>query len=208
MRLTVGTLKGGVAKTTTAVLLALGLSRTGSVLLVDADPQAKSAMDWRATAGDAWPDNVVTTAHVEPRSIARDIGRLASTYEHLVVDVGGESDLLLSAALAVCDELVCPCTTSLMELRRLPATFQLADHAAIGAGRELTARVLLAKVERRSVALREARELLTAENLPAMRADVRYMPAAIPNLFGTAPTGLLDYEDVLAELLEPARSPA
>ena len=48
MRIVVGTLKGGVAKTTTSMYLAAGLAADGSqVLLVDADPQAKTATDWR-----------------------------------------------------------------------------------------------------------------------------------------------------------------
>jgi chromosome partitioning protein len=201
MRLVVGVLKGGTAKTTTAVYLAAGLADSGRTLLVDADPQAKTLMDWRGVAGaDGWSERITVVSHVEPRSLARDIGGMARDYEHVVVDVGGESDLLLAAALVVADHLVCPVTASPPELRRLPATFDLAERAAIGAGREITARVLLVKVERRSIAVREARELLVAENMPAMTADVRYLPAAIPNSFGTLPVDLVDYGPVLAEL--------
>jgi chromosome partitioning protein len=208
MRLVVGTLKGGVGKTTTALYLGAGLARTGRTLLVDADPQARTLMDWRGVAGDEWPEHVTVTSHVEPRSLSRDIGGMARDYEHVVVDVGGESDLLLAAALAAADHLVCPVTPSPPELRRLPATIDLAERAAIGAGREITARVLLVKVERRSVALREARELLAAEGVPVMDADVRYLPAAIPNTFGTLPVDLVDYGPVLAELTADVAVPA
>lgn len=203
MRVVVGTLKGGVGKTTSAVYLGLGLARAGErVLMVNADPQAGSLTDWRATAGEAWPEHVVVVSHVDARSLGRDVAGLARDFAHVVIDVGGESDLLLAAALSVCDELVCPVNTSLLELRRLPATFELAERAAIGAGREIGAQVLLTKVERRSIALREARQTLAEEGLPVLDADVRYLPSAIPNTFGTAPTNLLDYEQVLAELLD------
>lgn len=207
MRVVVGTLKGGVAKTTTAVYLAAGLAGTGRTLVVDADPQARTLMDWRGMAGDDWPEHVTVTSHVEPRSLSRDIGGMARDYQHMVIDVGGESDLLLAAALAVADHLVCPVVPSPPELRRLPATIDLAERAALGAGREITVRVLLVKVERRSIALREARELLAAANVPVMQADVRYLPATIPDSFGRLPVDLLDYGPVLAELMAEAAVP-
>lgn len=201
MIIVVGTLKGGVGKTTTVVYLGFGLAAGGSrVLLVDADPQAKTLSDHRGVAGDTWPDNIVVTSHAEARSLARDVRGLAAGFDHVVIDVGGEDDVLLSAALSIADELVAPVTPSLAELRRLPATFHLAEKAAIGAGREIGAQVLLVKTERRSVALRDALKVLAEEGLPVLDANVRYLPASIPNTFGTAITDLLDYGPVLDEL--------
>ena len=55
MRITVGNLKGGSAKTTSAVHLALGLARDGRTLLVDADPEQPQSHEWAETAGDDWP---------------------------------------------------------------------------------------------------------------------------------------------------------
>ena len=201
MRIVVGTLKGGVAKTTTSMYLAAGLAADGSqVLLVDADPQAKTATDWRGLAAADWPDNIVVTANSDARSLARDVQGLAAGFDHLVIDVGGEDDMLLGAALSLADELGAPVTPSLSEIRRLPATFHLAEQAAVGANREIGAQVLLVKVERRSVALRESRAALEAGGLPVLDADVRLLPATIPNAFGTAITDLLDYGPVLDEI--------
>lgn len=201
MRVVVGTLKGGVAKTTTAVFLGAGLAADGSrVLLVDADPQAKTMTDWRGLAGDAWPDNLVVTGHADARSLGRDVQGLSASFDHVVIDVGGEDDMLLSAALSIADELVAPVTPSLSEIRRLPATFHLAEKSAVAAGREIGAQVLLVKVERRSISVRDARTTLDAEELPVLDADVRLLPAAIPNAFGTTIGDLLDYGPVLDEL--------
>lgn len=201
MRVVVGTLKGGVAKTTTAVFLGFGLAADGSrVLLVDADPQAKTLSDWRGLAGEGWPDNLVVSAHVDARSLGRDVQGLSQSFDHVVIDVGGEDDMLLSAALSIADELVAPVAPSLSEIRRLPATFHLAEKSAVAAGREIGAQVLLVKSERRSIALRDARATLASEELPCLDADVRLLPAAIPNAFGTAITDLLDYGAVLDEL--------
>ena len=54
MRLASVSTKGGTAKTTTAVHLALALHRTGRTMLVDADPQL-SAITWKEQAEPAWP---------------------------------------------------------------------------------------------------------------------------------------------------------
>ena len=49
-----GNVKGGVAKTTSAVFIAHGLKADGSrVCIVDADPR-RSASDWSERAGDFW----------------------------------------------------------------------------------------------------------------------------------------------------------
>ncbi len=201
MRVVVGTLKGGVAKTTTAAYLGFGLAVDGSrVLLVEADPQAKTLSDWRGLAGEQWPDNLVVSTHTDARSLARDVSALSAGFDHVVIDVGGEDDMLLSAALSIADELVAPVAPSLSEIRRLPATFHLAEKSAVSAGREIGAQVLLVKVERRSIGLRDARKTLDREGLPCLDADVRLLPATIPNAFGTVITDLLDYGPVLDEI--------
>lgn len=201
MILVLGTLKGGVGKTTSAVYLGFGLASAGErVLLVDADPQAATLSDWRAVAGDDWPEHVAVTRNVQARSLARDVRSLSEGFDHVVIDVGGEDDLMLSAALSIADELVVPITHSMGEVRRIPATLHLAEQAAVAAGREIGAQVLLVKVERRSVAFRDAVQVLERDGIPRLDSTVRSMPAAIPNTFGSAITDLLDYGPVLDEL--------
>lgn len=194
VRLTVGNLKGGVAKTTTAVHLACGLAASGRTLLVDADPQAASALDWSTVAGEAWPVTVIPWAGAD---LARRVKDIAGDYAHVVIDTGGESDEILGQALLVTDELVVPVAPSLIELRRLPATFQLASKVDVIS--PVTARVLLCKVRAGTRSGIEARELLESLDLPVMAAQIglreQYSAA-----FGTVPADLGEYADVLAEL--------
>lgn len=198
MRITVGNLKGGVAKTTTSVHLAAGLARTGRTLLVDADPQAASALDWSTVAGEGFPATVIPWSGPD---LARRIRDVSGDYVHIVVDTGGENDEILGQALMVTEELLVPVAPSLIELRRLPATFQLA--AKVDAISPITARVLLCKVRTNTRSAGEARELLESLDLPVMAAHIglreQYSAA-----FGTAPADLGEYEDVLAELMAPA----
>ena len=196
VRLTVGNLKGGVAKTTTSVHLACGLARSGRTLLVDADPQAASALDWSTVAGEAFPVTVIPWAGPD---LARRVKDVANDYAHIVIDTGGENDEILGQALLVTEELVVPVAPSLIELRRLPATFQLA--AKIDVISPVTARVLLCKVRSNTRSGIEARELLEQEEggLPVMAAQIG-LREQYSQAFGTAPADLGEYEDVLAEL--------
>lgn len=193
MRLTVGNLKGGVGKTMTAVHLAVGLAQKGRTLLVDADPQAASALDWSTVAGEAWP---VTVIPWHGADLARRVQTVAGDYAHVVIDTGGESDVVLSQALLVTDELIVPVAPSLIELRRLPATFELA--AKVDVISPVTARVLLTKVRAGTRSAVDARGLLAQLDLPVMDAQVSLWET-YAQAFGTVPD-LHEYADVLGEL--------
>lgn len=200
MRVTLGGLKGGIAKSTSAIYIALGLAAQGErVLLVDADPQAATVLDWSTAAGDAWPERVVVVPWPTP-DLAKRVTQVAKDYDSVVIDTGGESDVILGQALMVSDELVIPTAPALAELRRLPATFELA--ARIDAVSPLSARVLLTKVRAGTNSAREARELLEQQGFPVMAAEVglreRYAQS-----FGTVPSDIGEYAQVLAELQAP-----
>jgi len=200
MRITVGNLKGGVAKSTTAVFLALGLARTGRVLLVDADGTNASVLDWSSNTAD-WPANIVVIPWAV-EDLARRVKDVASDYDHIVIDTGPEQSVILRQALLVTDELVVPVSPSPMELRKLGQTWQAA--AEIDAVSPVTARVLLAKVRSGTRSAVESRQYLEEQlELPVMGTDIS-LRESYALAWGTAPTDLDQYEQVLAELAEEA----
>ena len=201
MRLTIGSLKGGSGKSTSAVHIALGLAAQGDrVLLVDADPQAATVMDWSTSAGDEWPSNIVVVPW-PTHDLAKRVTQISGDFDSVVIDTGGESDVILGQALMVTDELVIPTAPSLAEIRRLPATFELA--ARIDAISPLSARVLLTRVRAGTTSAKDARELLESQGFPVMAAEIR-MREKYAQAFGTVPTDLGEYADVLTELQTPA----
>lgn len=116
MRVCVGNLKGGAGKTTTAVLLALGLylwltartARPVRVLLVDCDPEQSQALDWARQAGVAWPAGV-QVLHVASRDLAGALNRHHQDrpdgdrpYDAVVYDVGPKNPGMLRQAMALC----------------------------------------------------------------------------------------------------------
>lgn len=196
MKITVGNLKGGVAKTTTTVHLGCSLASVGDrVLMIDADPQAASLTDWSGCAGEQWPDNITVIAW-HGADLARRVNAVAADYDHVIIDTGGENDAILAQALMATDELIMTVAPSAIELRRLPATIELA--AKVDAISPLTARVLLCKARTGTKSLTDARDLLRDNEIPVMDATIG-LREIYSTCFGTFPEPG-EYADVIAEL--------
>src|SRR5918997_3733773 len=98
MRTAVVNLKGGTAKSTTAMFLAAALSSRGRTLVVDCDPQG-SAFTWAEDAeadGGELGFNVVS---IPTRDLKKRVDRLAGDYEHVVLDTPPAELHILGAAL-------------------------------------------------------------------------------------------------------------
>src|SRR4051812_6481478 len=126
MRICVGNLKGGVGKTMTAVHFALGLSRSGRTLLVDADPEQPQSYEWSVTA-EEWPVERCTVHREASRDLAKRVGPIVGDYDHVVFDVGPKNPALLKQAMLLSEDLIIPVAPSTGELRELPKSFNLAD---------------------------------------------------------------------------------
>ncbi|GAA2842439.1 ParA family partition ATPase [Kribbella solani] len=195
MKITIGNLKGGTAKTTSAVYLATALGAQGRTLLVDADPQG-SALDWSTNTAD-WPTSV-TVIPWSTRDLARRVKDVAADYAHIVIDTAPQHDVIMRQALLVTDHLIVPVTPSPMELRRLAATFDLA--AEVDAISAVYARVLLCKVRSGTKTAVEAREMLVNDlDLPVFDAQTHLWESYLLS-WGTVPDDALEYGKILKEL--------
>jgi chromosome partitioning protein len=195
MRIAVVNLKGGVAKTTTAVHLAVGLASRGRTLLVDSDPQG-SAYSWSIAVEDAWP---MTTVALPSSDIHKRLVDQARGYDHVVIDTPpGNSPIARSAVLAA-DLTLIPIPPATMDLNRLVPTLELL--AEVENLHSPDVRILLTKTRSRTKSRESARASLTGLDLPILTAEIP-LREAYSLVFGEiVPTAGPDYDAVLAELL-------
>jgi chromosome partitioning protein len=191
MRLTVGCHKGGVGKTTSAVLLALQLATDGTpTILVDGDRQG-SASTWHRMAGAAWPDHLAVVPWADPFTLPRFWGG------HVVIDTGPGDRARLRTALQHSDTAVVPIGSRRGDVVQLGETIRTVE--SVAAVHPLTWSVLLTLVRLSTRASREAPAAIERDAHPLLRSVVPES-AAIAEMFGTVPTRLYAYRDVYLEV--------
>ena len=125
----VGGEKGGVGKTTLAVNLAAMRRRAGhDVLLIDADKQA-SANLWAGIRQEETRDAPVPCVQKRGKGLAAAIRDLATRYEDIVIDAGGQDSVELRAALTIADLALFPIQPSLFDAATLETLAELVAQA-------------------------------------------------------------------------------
>ncbi|AWK15579.1 AAA family ATPase (plasmid) [Candidatus Fukatsuia symbiotica] len=114
----IGCNKGGAAKTTTAINVAIGLAIRGEeVCLVDADVQ-RSASRWYAEREQA--QILPTITLIEKRdNISQTLKSLDQKYAHVIVDVAGRNSRELITGGTVAHQIIAPHQCSQLDLDTL-----------------------------------------------------------------------------------------
>ena len=98
--------KGGVGKSTAAVLLATELAtHGGTVTMIDADPN-RPLSQWAALAGK--PDNLTVIATTTEDSIIDTIENAATLTTFVIVDLEGTASMMVGYAMSRADFVVIP----------------------------------------------------------------------------------------------------
>src|SRR4051794_17524239 len=100
--------KGGVGKSTTALVLAQVFAEAGSsVTLIDADPN-QPLMTWVARTKGGSADNLKVIGNVDENSIIETIDNSANETAFVIVDLEGSANLTASYALGRADLVLIP----------------------------------------------------------------------------------------------------
>jgi len=155
--------KGGVGKTTTAVNIAAILAEKARILLVDTDPQGSAT--WWVQRGDMPFDFAQET---DPRTL----GRLRSIADYDVVIVDTPPALTSNALKAVVS------ASDYILLPTLPAPMDLSSVMTPASGLENNYRVLLVRVDPRSVTeAKSVLQALRAAGVPIFKTFIRQYKA-------------------------------
>ena len=115
--------KGGCGKTTIATNIAAMYASEGrEVLLVDADPDQHSAMNWCADRSEDLPK--IHSSALPARNLRKDADAIRRKWEIVVIDGGARVTEHAHAAVAAADWLIIPVKPSKVDL---DATAQFLD---------------------------------------------------------------------------------
>jgi len=107
--ITVGGIKGGSGKTTTAVNITISLSKiSGDVLLVDADDQ-ESATDFTKWRNHNLNNNAgYTSVKLAGEAVRNEVLKLKNKYKYITIDTGGRDTSSQRAAISVSNLFLIP----------------------------------------------------------------------------------------------------
>ena len=115
--------KGGVGKSTAAVILATQLAESGAtVTVVDADPN-KPVSRWASRAGK--PDTLMLVDNVTEQTIIRTIDDAARKTAFVVVDLEGTASMMVVYAISRADLVIIPTSASLLDAVEAVSAVQL-----------------------------------------------------------------------------------
>ena len=100
--------KGGVGKSTTALVLAQVFAKAGSaVTLIDADPNQPIAT-WQTRFGNAVPEKLHVLGGINEETIVDAIDNAAAQHPFVIVDLEGSANLTASYAISRADLVLIP----------------------------------------------------------------------------------------------------
>lgn len=175
--------KGGTGKTTLSMNFAVGLSKKGRVLVIDADPQG-SAVQWSSLSSEEkpFPVSVVSVGG----SLSREVTRFSADYDFVVIDCPPTLETgIMQSALEISEFIMIPVLPSPVDLWASIRISEAIKHAKLR-NHDLKPYIVVNQLEPRSALSTAMKEALAEFDIPAVTGGLRrraiYRNAAIEGL--------------------------
>ncbi len=184
-------LKGGTAKTTTAIYGAAALHKRGlSVIVIDADSE-KSSLNWKL-GGLPFP-----VIEVDIDNLRDQATELKKEGYIVFIDCSPNNREILMLAAMTADQVIVPTSVSTTEVNRLQATLKLLVQIEQTRNIDLVS-ILLTRWSSNRVLSKEFLDVF--EGYPVLAAKVKRR-VKYESEFGTMPKFTREYSDVMDEVL-------
>ena len=164
--------KGGVGKTTLSVNISTALANlaknTGSVLLIDADPQG-SALDWSGAGGER--DSRVSVMGYPKSNLHQKINDFGKGRDYVVIDGAPRVTDLARSCIIASDLVLIPVQPSPYDIWASNEIVKLIEEAKIYKPSLKAAFVINRKIPNTSIG-RDVRDALENFNLPVLSASI------------------------------------
>lgn len=208
---TVGDIKGGVAKTTTAMELAMGLARRGEqVVVLDTDNTGGATL-WQRYAIEAEQDRKARAEaagrRYEPRSLGFEVkpaneaaigDRDAIEREYkgwVIIDTPPSGTSTMNTAIDVADIVIIPSQPSISDLTHAGRTYRAARNGI----------VLLTRAKPRTRLYKDAVEWLDEGQVTRFETCINEREA-VKRMYGTMDYDRSEYDSVVNELIDYVRA--
>jgi chromosome partitioning protein len=164
--------KGGVGKSTAAVLLGTQLAESGaSVTMIDADPN-KPVARWASRPGK--PEKLTLVDTVTEQTIIRAIDDAARKTAFVIVDLEGTASMMVVYAISRADLVIIPTSASLLDAVEAVSAVQLVQRQEEAFRIKIPSAVLFTKtsaaIRTRTLASIEAE--LEANDVPIFKSRI------------------------------------
>ena len=165
--------KGGVGKSTTALVLAQVLSTSVNVTLIDADPNQPLAT-WAARFSDRVPRAITVVAKVTEETIVDEIDAASARHPFVIVDLEGTANVTASYAIGRSDLVLIPMRGKQLDADQAGRVVSLIEREAKAFRRTIPYRVLFTMTSPALLSREEKhiKAALEAKGIPILRTSI------------------------------------